>query len=204
MSASLAALDAWAAGIGAAAAEVAVERPADRQAATAAGRRAAGAALARLGGPPMSLERHPDGRPVWPTGWTGSISHTSAVAVAVVRASATGGAVGVDLEAAGGLTFDDATLVLGDDELAWARGRPDADAAVTLVWSAKEAAFKAWNEAAAGALPPVDPQRHLAVTIGADGTVTVRATHELAPATTGPVQGRWWSLGPHVLVAVHL
>jgi 4'-phosphopantetheinyl transferase EntD len=123
----------------------------------AAGRNAARLAFEKTGAPELEiLGSHPDGRPRWPAGWTGSISHDDEVAVAAVAPLQTHPAVGIDIERDGALAVRDAELVLTKDELAAARSRPEPDRAVTLVWSAKESAFKAWSSALGG-LPGVDP-----------------------------------------------
>ncbi|GGW42040.1 hypothetical protein GCM10010503_17920 [Streptomyces lucensis JCM 4490] len=62
----------------------------------AAGRRAAAAALASAGSADRDVPRDPDGRPCFPRGFAGSISHTDHLAVAVVVPGAE--AVGVDIE----------------------------------------------------------------------------------------------------------
>jgi 4'-phosphopantetheinyl transferase EntD len=127
-------------------------RAADRRAAT----EAVAAALAASGADERTLLGHgTDGRPLWPTGWSGSISHGAGIAIAVA-APATAGRVGigVDVESVCGLSVEDARVVLSADEIARvAAGSPHDP---TIVWSAKEAAFKAWSHAA-GPLPPVDP-----------------------------------------------
>ncbi|RKT88950.1 4'-phosphopantetheinyl transferase superfamily protein [Saccharopolyspora antimicrobica] len=65
---------------------------------SAAGRRAASAALAAAGSADRAVPRAPDGRPRFPSGFPGSISHTESVAVAVVVPGAA--SVGVDVESA--------------------------------------------------------------------------------------------------------
>lgn len=185
---------AWAADRGFAAAVERYEPVRDRRAATDAGRRAATAALAALGGPALDGAHHDDGRPVWPDGWTGSISRRDGDAIAVV---ARRGAIGIDLERRGALPIEDAVTVLDDDEL----GHAVDDDGATERWSAKEAAFKAWNEAARGALPsPIDPRRHLHVTIDGD-VVRVEPRHELAAAAP-VVEGRIFRSGGWTVVAV--
>jgi 4'-phosphopantetheinyl transferase EntD len=62
----------------------------------AAGRRAAAAALASAGSSDRIVLRDSDGRPCFPEGFAGSISHTDHLAVAVVVPGAE--AVGVDIE----------------------------------------------------------------------------------------------------------
>jgi 4'-phosphopantetheinyl transferase EntD len=127
-------------------------RAADRYAAD----EAVAAALAAAGSDQRALLGHAsDGRPLWPTGWTGSISHGAGLAIAVVVPSP-GGCIGlgVDVESAWGLSVEDAGVVLSADEIARVvAGTPNDP---TIVWSAKEAAFKAWSHAG-GPLPQVDP-----------------------------------------------
>lgn len=124
----------------------------------AAGRSAASSALVRSGAQCRDIGRADDGRPLWPTGWTGSISHGAGVAVAAVRrvtASWPRSGIGVDVEVSHALPLIDAEAVLTADELAVVRSGALPDA--TVLWSAKEAAFKAWSHAAEG-LAGVDPR----------------------------------------------
>jgi len=63
---------------------------------SAAGRRAAAAALTAAAATESAVGRGADGRPLFPPGFAGSISHTDRLAVALVAPGA--GAVGVDIE----------------------------------------------------------------------------------------------------------
>lgn len=80
---------------------VAVERavPA-RVAEYHAGRAAARAAMVTLGLPPRPIPMGPDRAPIWPSGLTGSISHTARSCVAAVGMSDDWAGIGVDLEEA--------------------------------------------------------------------------------------------------------
>ncbi len=135
---------------------------------TAAGRRAASAALDLLGDDlgRHDLGRHDDGRPAWPAGTTGSIAHAGDLAAAVAALvgpavagdpPAAGRAIGIDVEVAGALPAADAALVLDDAERAAVDRAPHPDRLATLLWSAKEAAYKAWHTATDGGLVDVDP-----------------------------------------------
>lgn len=191
----------WLAPLGAVAA---LERgdTAARVEATRLGRRAASAALATLGAPALAVgDRQADGRPRWPDGTTGSISHSAGLVVAVVAPSARVQALGVDVEQVDGLGLDDAAFVLDDAELAAAaRSTRGGACGATLRWSAKEAAYKAWCELLGGAVPPVDPQADLHVEAGEDGSLHVRAAGPLGAAVvaSGPagqsLRGRWCEL----------
>jgi len=123
-------------------------RRAERQAGMVAVRSAFVAAGARRD---LGVVRHEqDGRPCWPTGWTGSIAHTATHAVAAVSAVGVHDAVGIDIEERRGLSLDDAALVLHVDEHDVASRSTDPSDTATLLWSAKEAAFKAWSTASGG------------------------------------------------------
>ena len=110
-----------------------------RRAEFAAGRAAARLALRSLGLAAGAIPSGPDRAPVWPRGVSGSISHAAGWAVAAVR---TGGPLGVDIEAADAVTPDLWPVVCDDDELS-ALPVDDRAHAVTRVFSAKEAVFKA-------------------------------------------------------------
>jgi 4'-phosphopantetheinyl transferase EntD len=106
-----------------------------------AGRRAAAAALASAGSADRTVLRHPDGRPCFPEGYAGSISHTDHLAVAVVVPGAR--AVGTDIEdAAVGPRV--ARFVLSERERRLLLPPAGAFTARDL-FAAKEAAFKAMN-----------------------------------------------------------
>ena len=102
------------------------------------GRSAGHRALAALGaqdGPILMDGR----RPKFPSGWTGSLSHSAGVAVAIVAPTARARSVGIDLELRA-LPARAARLVLRPEELhCVAEGR----CSCTEAFSAKEAAFKA-------------------------------------------------------------
>jgi 4'-phosphopantetheinyl transferase EntD len=106
----------------------------------AAGREAAAAALAAAGCAARTVPREPDGRPRFPQGFAGSISHTDRWAVALVVPGAQ--AVGVDIEATQ-ISPRVAAFVLREQEreLLLEAGRYTA----RDLFAAKEAAFKALN-----------------------------------------------------------
>ena len=110
-----------------------------------AGRRAAGQSLAHLGCD-QSVERAPNGAPIWPGGVVGSISHSRRVSVAAAAHRSSVRALGIDLE-------DDREVagieryVLDRDELATMQSLVGDDRRRYLVaaFSAKEAVYKAVN-----------------------------------------------------------
>ncbi len=191
-----AALQRMAAPVGACSSSVAIEtvgRAADR----AAGLAAAAHALAAVGcATPAVVGHESDGRPRWPRDHTGSIAHAGHVAVAVVADTSVVTALGVDVELAGALPARDADAVLDVDEQAFVARASHPDHLATLLWSAKEAAFKAWSTATDGRLGDVDPA-DIHVTLdehrrdGAPTAVRVDARGALAGRITkiGPLLG---------------
>ena len=120
---------------------------AKRRAEYLAGRLAAGRALARLGAGTTYPERHPDGQPLWPAGFTGSITHSGPCAAAAVACTDDYLALGLDLEP---LVTDQAaqrlqTRILTPNERDRFHSALTAqpDQLVTTVFSLKESLFKA-------------------------------------------------------------
>lgn len=109
-----------------------------------AGRWLAREALKGAGGPEGSIPRGESRRPVWPTGYCGSISHTGLAAIAVAANSAAYRSIGVDLELRASL--DDALVeqVCTPVELAQMHTLPEPVRRdfPTLLFSAKESAYK--------------------------------------------------------------
>ncbi len=116
-----------------------------RRAEFAAGRMAARAALARLGAPDHAIPMGRDRAPVWPPGYTGSITHAGNVALAAVAHMEESRALGLDLEPAGPLAPDLWPSILRPEEAAWLRQQPEQARGITarMVFGAKEATFKA-------------------------------------------------------------
>ena len=111
----------------------------------ARGRHCAQVALRRLGvvGHPVGIGEHRE--PRWPPGIIGSITHTSAFAVAVVARSGVDGVlgVGIDAEPVRAMHPDLLDDVLVPRERARVREDPDPAAAAVLCFAAKEAYLKA-------------------------------------------------------------
>lgn len=98
---------------------------------------ASGRALARrLIGKRLPLPVGADRAPEWPGGLVGSIAHDRRVVVAAVAHVDELSGVGVDIEAMGAMTPDEAALVLRDDE-------EELDPRLAFVL--KEAVYKAWS-----------------------------------------------------------
>lgn len=104
-----------------------------RRAEFSAGRFAARQALGISSDLPMGADR----APIWPTGWTGSITHCQGVCLAISAKTSLFQGLGVDAEPVGELPRDLWSTVLRPDEHA-------ADGLEALeLFVAKEAAFKA-------------------------------------------------------------
>ena len=102
------------------------------------GRYCVRAVQTELGVPSQGIERI-ERAPIWPQGYTGSISHSPSLAVAVLSTSLTG--VGVDLERQGRVTGKIWPKVFIEEEAAWLAAAPEFCA--DLMFSAKEAGYKA-------------------------------------------------------------
>jgi 4'-phosphopantetheinyl transferase EntD len=109
----------------------------------AAGRHCAREALAALGEPRTALPRGPDRGPEWPAGVVGSISHSREYCAAVVARRTACASLGFDAEEWGRITPELWSRIATAKELAWLRGCADAARSATLLFSAKEAFYKA-------------------------------------------------------------
>jgi len=122
----------------------------ERQAEFTAGRRCARAALAGLGIPAAPILPGPAGEPGWPPGVTGSITHCPGYRACAVARTEDLAAIGIDAEPDEGLP----PALTGAVATAWERAWIERQAAAgapwpavhwtRLVFSAKEAAAKAW------------------------------------------------------------
>jgi len=111
----------------------------------ATGRRCALAALAGLGVQIAGLGREPDGRPRWPSGTVGSISHCDGLCLAVVARADAVVALGADVECRKPWPDDVIEEVATPAEAEWlARLGPQQSLTLdTVLFSAKESVFKA-------------------------------------------------------------
>jgi len=115
-----------------------------RRAEYAAGRLAAYRALRTATGHGHWLDRADNGSPAWPCGVRGSLTHSGTLAVCVLTTGPA--AVGVDIEplASAGHLHRGRHLVGGRGEQRLAALEPDPELAVLRLFSAKEAAYKAF------------------------------------------------------------
>jgi 4'-phosphopantetheinyl transferase EntD len=158
-----------------------------------AGRHAAREALTALG-VAAAVPHGPDRAPVWPTGTTGSITHSATACLAAVMRGA--GGIGLDLEEDADLPAELWDSILSPEELS--RLGPDPGRAARLVFSAKEAAYKA-QYARSRRLFGFDT---LAVAL-TDGGFTATFRHPVGPFAAGHVlHGRHARAEGHILTAV--
>jgi 4'-phosphopantetheinyl transferase EntD len=110
----------------------------------AAGRQCARRALAELGLGDVPITVAHDRQPVWPPGVVGSITHTAGLCAAVVAESTRVKALGLDTERSGAVKPELWQTICVADESAWisALAPSERAAAVTLLFSAKEAFYK--------------------------------------------------------------
>ncbi|PCJ08297.1 MAG: phosphopantetheinyl transferase [Rhodobacteraceae bacterium] len=107
-----------------------------------AGRAAAHAAMKDLGWQPQPVLVGKNRAPVWPTGLTGSITHTRSCAMAVVARNDTVRALGIDVEEDTPLSDDLLPAICSDFERAWLRAQANSGQLAKVIFSAKEAAYK--------------------------------------------------------------
>jgi 4'-phosphopantetheinyl transferase EntD len=162
----------------------------------AAGRLCARRALADFGILDFPIEVADDRQPVWPDTLVGSITHTTGFCAAVVAERRCAAALGLDSEVVGDVTAEIWHSICVPMETAWVRSLPPAQraAAVTLIFSAKEAFYKCQYPIVRERLSFHDA-RVQAVGWGgaADGVFNIHATRDIAISTRTalPMQGRY-------------
>lgn len=126
----------------------------------ALGRACARLALQQLGFAPVAIGRAPDGRPLWPDGVVGSITHTQGYAAALVARRDDWAGLGIDAEAVEAVDTPLWKRLFDAREQAVLAALPEARRvrAATLLFCAKEATFKAMGEGA-----PYFPSLHIEV-----------------------------------------
>ncbi|MEJ0008783.1 MAG: 4'-phosphopantetheinyl transferase superfamily protein [Steroidobacteraceae bacterium] len=156
----------------------------------AGGRACARAGLAQLGCGAVALPMGTDRAPVWPAGYTGSITHTAGFCAAVVALARNIRALGLDTEPENSVKPELWTRILIPTELATLHSQDDLTAlqTATLIFSAKEAFYKCQYPLTGEWLGFED----LGVTIESN-SFTVRPTRPLQTAnlSPGPWHGRY-------------
>jgi enterobactin synthetase component D len=118
-----------------------------RRADFVAGRAAANRAMRQLGiNEPTPVPQGKMREPLWPEGIVGSITHSHPWTIAVAARRSTASAIGIDLESSARMKEEDISgHICTDSELAWMRGFGEPMRALTMIFSSKEAIFKAFS-----------------------------------------------------------
>lgn len=140
-----------------------------------AGRQCAELAAAQLGHRGARIGIAADRRPQWPPGLTGSITHTDGFAAAALGPTDRFQAIGIDVERTGSVGSELWPRIMRPSELAHLAGVPAQLRAsmATVVFSAKEAFYKAQFEVVQQWLEFHDVTVGFASPTGASGTLTV-------------------------------
>ena len=166
----------------------------------AAGRLCARRALAEFGMPDFPVRVAEDRQPIWPDSLAGSITHTAGFCAAVVAERRHIQAVGLDSEVVGDVKVEIWSHICLPGEMAWLRSLPASEqaAAVTLIFSAKEAFYKCQYPLVRERLGFHDvrievPTWHTSDWNASDGSFLVHPTRPVAIATyaSPPLHGRY-------------
>jgi 4'-phosphopantetheinyl transferase EntD len=114
-----------------------------RRAEFAAGRHAARSAMVELGRAPCAIPQGPDRAPLWPAGLSGSIAHCDECCIAAVAYKKDYQTLGLDIEPATALAPDLTDIICTKPERDWLANLPDPGLAAKMIFSAKEAVYKA-------------------------------------------------------------
>lgn len=109
------------------------------------GRLLARRALTAIGQPAAAIPADGARRPVWPAGVVGSISHSSGLCAAAVARRDGMRALGLDIERIGAVPAEIMDTISHAGEIAAHRDRFGDDLLRTLLFSAREAIYKAYN-----------------------------------------------------------
>jgi 4'-phosphopantetheinyl transferase EntD len=161
----------------------------------AAGRLCARRALAEFGIVDFPIEAADDRQPVWPDSMVGSITHTTGFCAAVVAERRFTAGLGIDSEVIGDVNVEIWSRICVPLEIEWVHSLPASQqaAAVTLIFSAKEAFYKCQYPVLHERLSFQDVSVE-AVEWGAlGGLFRIHATRSIAMCmhTAMPMQGRY-------------
>jgi 4'-phosphopantetheinyl transferase EntD len=165
-----------------------------------AGRSLARQAIRMAGGECAAIPMRSDRSPVWPTGWAGSISHSGDVCVAAAASTEFVRSVGLDVELNDIADERMLRYVCAPDELLRAQAAvADRDLAPRLLFSAKEAFFKAYYPLYGRFIDFLD----IRVSLAPAGTFSVEpVSSTLFDEARHAFAGRWTSGGGAVLTGV--
>jgi 4'-phosphopantetheinyl transferase EntD len=161
----------------------------------AAGRLCARRALAEFGIVDFPLRVGDDRQPRWPDSMVGSITHTARFCAAVVAERQRARALGLDSEVVGDVNPEIWPRVCTPLETAWLQSLSAAEraAAVTLIFSAKEAFYKCQYPLVGERLNFHDVRFEATEWGASDGTYSMHPTRSIAVCahTALPLHGRY-------------
>jgi 4'-phosphopantetheinyl transferase EntD len=161
----------------------------------AAGRLCARRALAEFGIVDFPIKVADDRQPIWPDSIVGSITHTQGYGAAVVAERQSAAALGLDSEVVGDVTAKIWPSICLPMETAWVRSLPASEqaAAVTLIFSAKEAFYKCQYSLVRERLNFHDVRVEAEAWGASSGAYRIHAIRSIAlrTRTALPVQGRY-------------
>jgi 4'-phosphopantetheinyl transferase EntD len=161
----------------------------------AAGRLCARRALAEFGVADFPIRVADDRQPIWPLSMLGSITHTAGFCAAVVAECARIRALGLDTEAVGDVNEEIWPSIGSPADIAWIASLPAVEraAAVTLIFSAKEAFYKCQYPLVREALGFHDVRVEAVEWGAARGTFLIHPLRHLAIArhAAPPLLGRY-------------
>lgn len=153
-------------------------------------------ALGELGAPIVALLPGESGRPGWPAGVTGSMTHCSGYRAAAVSHATTYAGLGIDAEPHESLPEEVLDMVTRPDEREWIDGADSGIHWPRVIFSIKESIFKAWNPATLRWLDFHDAS----VTCSRDGGFTAQIlVPMIGPISPRVITGRWAVIGGLVL-----
>jgi 4'-phosphopantetheinyl transferase EntD len=161
----------------------------------AAGRLCARRALAEFGMGDFPVEVAVDRLPIWPELMLGSITHTAGFCAAVVAERRCLTALGLDSELVGDVRREIWPSICVPLETAWLESLPESQraAAVTLIFSAKEAFYKYQYAVVRERLNFHDARVETPAWGAAEGVFRIHATRRIALLlhTSLPLEGRY-------------
>jgi 4'-phosphopantetheinyl transferase EntD len=161
----------------------------------AAGRLCARRALAEFGIVDFPIKVADDRQPVWPASMVGSITHTAGFCGAVAAERRSLGALGLDSEVVGAVNLEIWPMICVPVETAWLDSLPESQraAAITLIFSAKEAFYKCQYPVVRESLSFHDVTVAPMEWGAAGGVFEIHATRGIAIAkrTALPLRGRY-------------
>jgi 4'-phosphopantetheinyl transferase EntD len=161
----------------------------------AAGRLCARRALAEFGIVDFPIRAAADRQPIWPESMVGSITHTAGFCAAVAARRQGADALGLDSEVVGDVRVEIWPRICAATEIDWVESLPASQrpAAVTLIFSAKEAFYKCQYPLVGEHLNFHDVRIETRSWGAADGEFQIHAAREIALCAriAFPLQGRY-------------